>query len=201
MKRLFISLGLVAFCLAGPAAAQSIQGQLNAVSYEPIPQGAAITVSPLDNSDTNLVLQKQFEAELQTAGYAVADNAPLVLTFDVRDVVGAYLDPNTRHILELSGTSDAGADETARARVNVFDSVGGGLINTGSDSGNTTIVTPTQYRMDATLDSRADGKRLWQAWATADLGRSDGPALTKAMVPAIAKQIGRTVRKMPFQAP
>lgn len=198
MKRLFAWLGFLAFSFAGPAAAQ---GLLNAVSYEAIPTGSAIAVSPLDNSDDNLVLQKQFETELRAAGYTIDGNAPLVLTFGVRDLVGAYLDPNARHVLELSGTSDAGADETARARVNVFDSAGGGLINTGSESGDTTIVTPTQYRIDATLDTRSSGRRLWQAWATANLGRSNGPALTKAMVPAITREIGRTVRQMPFPAP
>lgn len=201
MRRLCVWLGLAALTLAHPAAAQSSQGLLNAVAYDKIPMGTAITVSPLDNSDDNLALQKRFESELNAAGYAIADNAPLVLTFGVRDVVGAYLDPNVRHVLEVSGTSDQGADETARARVNVFDSVGGGLINSGSESGNTTIVTPTQYRVDATLDSRDTGRRLWQAWAVANLGQSDGRALTMAMVPAISREIGHTVRQKPFPLP
>ena len=201
MKRLCVWLGLVAVSLAGPASAQSSQGLLNAVAYEKVPLGTAIAVSPLDNSDDNLALQKKFEGELQAAGYTIAGNAPLVLTFGVRDFVGAYLDPNARHVLELSGTSGRGDDETARARVNVFDSAGGGLLNTGTESGNTTIVTPTQYRVDATLDSRDTGRRLWQAWATANLGQADGHALTMAMVPAITRQLGHTVRQMPFPLP
>lgn len=201
MRRLCVWLGLAAFFLAAPAVAQSNQGLLNAVAYDKVPMGTAITVSPLDNSDDNLALQKKFESELGAAGYTITTNAPLVLTFDVRDIIGAYLDPNARHILELSGTSGRGDDETARARVNVFDSVGGGLINTGSDSGNTTIVTPTQYRVDATLDSRETGRRLWQAWAIANLGQSDGRTLTMAMVPAISREIGQTVRQKPFPIP
>jgi hypothetical protein len=201
MRSLFVWLGLVTVFLAGPAAAQSSQGLLNAVSYEKIPLGTAIAVSPLDNSDENLALQRQFEGELRTAGYTVAKDAPLILTFAIHDAVGSYLDGNARHVLEFSGTSGRGVDENARARVNVFDSAGGGLINTGSESADTTIVTPSKYRMDASLDSRETGRRLWQAWATADLGRSDGRALTMAMVPAITRQVGQTVRQMPFPLP
>lgn len=201
MRRLFVWLGLVAISLTGPAMAQSSQGLLNAVTYEKIPLGTAIAVSPLDNSDDNMALQQQFEGELRTAGYTIAKNAPLVLTFGVHDAVGAYLDGNARHVLEFSGTSGRGVDENARARVNVFDSAGGGLFNTGSESGDTTIVTPTQYRMDATIDSRETGRRLWQAWATANLGQADGRSLTTAMVPAITRQVGHTVRQMPFPIP
>lgn len=201
MKRLFVWLGLMAFVLAGPAAAQSSNGLLNAVSYEKIPLGAAITVSPLDNSDDSLALQSRFEEELRAAGYTVAKDAQLVLTFGVRDLVGAYLDGNTRHVLEFSGTSGRGVDENARARVNVFDSAGGGLLNKGSDSGDTTIVTPTQYRIDATVDSRQNGRRLWQAWAIANLDQSNSRTLTMAMVPAITQQLGHTVRQMPFAVP
>lgn len=201
MRRLFVWLGLAAFVLAGPVAAQSAKGLLNAVSYEKVPLGAAVTVSPLDNSDDNLALQRRFEEELRAAGYTIAANAPLVLTFGVRDLVGAYLDGNARHVLEFSGTSGRGVDENARARVNVFDSAGGGLLNTGQDSSDTTIVTPTQYRIDATLDSRESGRRLWQAWAVANLDQSNSRSLTMAMVPAIAKQMGQTVRQMPFPVP
>jgi hypothetical protein len=199
MRRLLIGLGLVSLSVCGSVAAQEPnQGLLNAVSYERIPAGVAVTVSPLDNSDNNLILQQRFEAELRAHGYRVSGDGPLVLTFGTRDTVGAYLDGNARHVLELSGGGGRGGGEDAKARVNVFDSSGGGLLNEGRDSSDTTIVTPTQYRIDATIDERASGRRLWQGWATANLEQSDGLALTMAMVPVIAQHVGQTVRQKPF---
>ena len=199
MRRLLIGLGLASLSLCGPVAAQEPnQGLLNAVSYDRIPAGVAVTVSPLDNSDDNLILQQRFETELRAHGYAVSTDGPLVLTFGTRDTVGAYLDRNPRHVLELSGGGGRGGGEDARARVNVFDSSGGGLVNPGSGSGDTTIVTPTQYRLDATIDERTSGRRLWQGWATANLEQSDGLALTTIMVPVIAQHVGQTVRQKPF---
>jgi hypothetical protein len=199
MRRLLIGLGLFSLSVCGPVAAQQPnQGLINAVSYDRIPAGQAVTVSPLDNSDDNLILQQRFEEELRSRGYTVAANGPLVLTFGIRDVVGAYLDRNARHVLELSGGGGRGGGEDAKARVNVFDSSGGGLLNEVSGSGDTTIVTPTQYRLDATMDERGSGRRLWQAWATANLEQSDGLALTMAMVPVITQHLGQTVRQKPF---
>lgn len=202
MRRLLIGLGLASLSLCGPVAAQQpSQGLLNAVSYEHIPAGVAVTVSPLDNSDDNLILQQRFETELRVHGYTVSGNGPLVLTFGTRDTVGAYLDRNPRHVLELSGGGGRGGGEDAKARVNVFDSSGGGLMNQGSSTGDTTIVTPTQYRLDASIDERASGRRLWQGWATANLEQSDGLALTMTMVPVIAQHVGQTVRQKPFPVP
>ncbi len=199
MRRLLIGLGLVSLSLCGAVAAQEPnQGLLNAVSYERIPTGVAVAVSPLDNSDENLILQQRFEAELRAHGYRVSGDGPLVLTFGTRDTVGAFSERNPRHVLELSGGGGRGGGEDAKARVNVFDSSGGGLLNEGKGSGDTSIVTPTQYRIDASIDERASGRRLWQGWATANLEQADGLALTMAMVPVIAQHVGQTVRQKPF---
>lgn len=202
MNRLLASLTLVAVLACGPALAQiANEGLMNAVVYTPVPKGASVTVSPLDNSDDNMVLQKVFESELTAQGYKVVPDAPLVLSFETRDVVGAYTSRNARHVLELTGGGGRGGGEDAKARVNVFDSAAGGLLNPGRDTGDTHIVTPTQYRMDVTLERRDGGTRLWQAWALADLGQSNGLALTRAMVPVITRAIGQTVRQQPFAVP
>ncbi len=124
-----------------------------------------------------------------------------MLTFGIRDTVGAFLDRNPRHVLELSGGGGRGGGEDARARVNVFDSSGGGVMNEGSGSGDTTIVTPTQYRVDASMEERTSGRRLWQGWATANLEQSDGLALTMSMVPVLTQHVGQTVRQKPFPVP
>ncbi len=199
MRFLFLALGLFGL-VASPVFAQSPDsGLLNAVAYKDVPTAAAITVRPLDDSDDNLILKQEFEKALQNRGYRIVQDSPLVLTFETSDTVGAYTDRNARHVLELSGGGGRGGGEDARARVNVFDSVSGGLMNTGEDTGDTSIVTPSQYRLDVSLDDKADRKRLWQAWATADIARSDGRTLTRAMVPVIVQSVGQTVRRQPFQ--
>jgi hypothetical protein len=192
-------LGLLSLTVSPVFAQSPGGGLLNAVVYKDVPAGAGILVRPLDDSDDNLVLKQEFEAELQRRGFRIQPDSELVLTFETRDSIGAYTDRNARHVLELSGGGGRGGGEDARARVNVFDSASGGLINPGSESGNTEIVTPTQYRLDVTLDDKANRKRLWQAWATADIERSDGLTLTRGMVPVIVQAVGQTVRQQPFK--
>lgn len=202
MNRLLACLAVFAVLAAGHVRAQSAEkGLMNAVLYNPLPAGAAVTVSPLDNSDDNMILQKVFETDLAARGYKISADAPLILSFETRDVVGAYTSRDARHVLELSGGGGQGGGEDTKARVNVFDSNTGGLLNPGRDTGDTHIVTPTQYRMDVTIDRRDNGSRLWQAWALADLGQSDGLTLTRAMVPVITRAIGKTVRQQPFTVP
>ena len=41
------------------------EGTISAVSFLPVPVGSTILVRPLDNSDSNLILQKDFERALK----------------------------------------------------------------------------------------------------------------------------------------
>ena len=81
-----------------------------------------------------------------------------------------------------------------------LDSAQGGVFNEGRAHG-TSIVTPSLYRIDATVDDRRNGERLWQAWATASLQQSDGATLTRSMVPVMVGSLGKTVRRQTFQLP
>ncbi len=198
MRRFLLLFGLLGF-VATPASAQGLgEGLFNSVAYKPIPAGAAVMVRPMDNSSDNLVLQEEFERELEARGFVVGGNAQFVLSFETSDVVGAYTERDTRHVVELSGSGGRGGGEDMRARVNMFDSSAGGLFNAGKGTGDTSIVTPTQYRMDATIDDKESGRRLWQAWAVADLEQSDGLTLTLAMVPVVAGAVGETVKQKTF---
>ncbi len=199
MRLLFLVLGLIGLTVSPVFAQSAGDGLLNAVAYKDIPAGAGILVRPLDDSDDNLILKQEFEAALQSQGYRIQPDSSLVLSFETKDTLGAYTDRNARHVLELSGGGGRGGGEDARARVNLFDSASGGLVNTGRESGNTAIVTPTQYRVDVSLDDKANKKRLWQAWATADIEQSDSLTLTRSMVPHIVQAVGQTIRRQPFK--
>lgn len=191
---LLVLVGGLILCLSG---ARAEEGILNAVALKPLPEGVPITVRPMDNSDENLILQKEFERELRLRGYTVAEGAPLIMTFETRDTLGAWTSGERRSVLEFEGGGDGIGGDNYRARLNLFDSGRGGMLNEGQGR-NTSIVTPSQYRVDLNIDDRETGKRLWQAWATADLKQSDGLTLTRAMVPVLVESLGRTTRRRAF---
>ena len=194
MKRFGVVFMTMALLVAGKVSAQSVdEGLINAVAYKPLPAGVAITVRPMDDSDENLVLQKRIEGELKAQGYSVSGDGVLILTFETRDTVGAWSDTGRRSVLEFQYKNE-------RLRLNLFDSAKGGVFNEGRADG-TSIVTPSQYRIDATVDDRRNGERLWQAWATASLQQSDGATLTRSMVPVMVGSLGKTVRRQTFQLP
>jgi len=49
------------------------------------------------------------------------------------------------------------------------------------------------------IDDKTDGKSLWRAWALANLAEGNGTTLAKAMVPAIADNIGKGAKEQSFK--
>ena len=177
-------------------ASAAVQAFVNSVSYQPLPERAIITVRPLDNSDAHMKLKTSIEEALRAKGYGVTKDSPLVLSFDTRDEVGAWSDAGRRTILELRAEGGREGGEYAHAKVNVFDSVSGGLLNEGR--GGTSITTPSTYRIDVTVDDRTNGRRLWQGWAVANLSYGDRNELDRAMIPVLVQNLGRTTTRQPF---
>ncbi len=172
------------------------QGVLNAVAYRPLPGGQALRVLPIDNSDHNMALKREFERQLTARGYTISEDAILVLTFETRDEIGAYKTRQRRAFVELHARGGREGGEDAKMLFNLYDSDTGGMFNKGK--GETSIITQSQYRMDVTIDDNSNGKRLWHAWTVANLGQSDGRTLTKSMVPALVNSVGSTVKRQTF---
>ena len=183
--------GLLASSLAAAA-----DGMVNSISFTALPSPVSSEVRAFDDSDADLALKTEFEAALTSAGYTVRDGGKLVFSFETRDEIGAWSTTDRRHILSFESRGGQGGNENNKARINVYDSQSGGLINKGS--GGTSIATPSSYRIEAFLEDRASGKTLWQAWAIADLRQPDGASLTRKMVPAIIQSVGKTVRQKTF---
>ncbi len=205
MKRLAVLFACLSFLLCLPAKAQNDgfqsggKGILNAVAFKPLTQKTPIAVRPLDNSDNNLLLKREFEKALRTNGYTVSNDADLILTFEYRGEIGAWSTIDRRTILELDAHGGRDGGEDAQARFNLYDSSRGGILNKGRSG--TSIVTQSRYRLDASIDAKSNGKRLWQAWTIANLESHDGLSLTLAMVPVLVKSLGHTVKKQPFTLP
>lgn len=185
-------LGVLLIACAPPSAANAQQperGLLHAVSFEPLPEGMPILVRPLDDTDENLAIKKEFEAAMATDGFNVAaDEARLVLSFETREEVAAGPAPKPQTTIRFRG--QGGRMSTSDER-NVPK-----LIEAPRDG--TRIYRPSRYRIDATIDDKLDGTRLWQGWAVAGLDEHTHLFLAKTMVPAIVDGIGQTVREKPF---
>lgn len=191
IRRVAPLLGLLIVAgITAPAAPQDVdQGLLNAIAFQPIPRAQAVEVRVLDNSDENLAVMQELEAALRQRGLSVGgEEAPLLLTIDTGDSVGAWTAPGASDQIRMM--DDRGRlfpqgelDMARQARLPL----------TG-----TTVVTPAQYRLGLTLDTRATGTRLWQGWAIADLSQGEPSELAAAMVPKLADSLGRTVREEPF---
>jgi len=188
----------IGMAVPSPATAQDGgQGTLNAVSFKPLPVGAPIFVRPLDDPDENLVLKRRFESVLQERGYALApDPSGLVLTFESRDQIDSWSDSGRRTVLEFQGAGGREGTEDVEARLRLFDSQRGALLNKGR--GGTRVVTPSNYRLEVNIDHKGDRERLWQGWTIADLAYGDDRSLNRAMVPALVDNIGKTVRQQSF---
>jgi len=175
--------------LSAATAQQPEQGVLHAVSFEPLPEGIPVLVRPLDDTDENLEIKKEFEAAMASDGLNVAaDEARIVLSFETREEVAAGPAPRPQNTIRFRG--QGGRMSTSDER-NVPK-----LIEAPRDG--TRIYRPSRYRIDATIDDKVDGTRLWQGWAVAGLEEHTHLFLAKTMVPAIVDSIGQTVREKPF---
>lgn len=186
----FLGVLLIACAPSSAATAQQpARGLLHAVSFEPLPEGMPILVRPLDDTDENLAIKKEFEAAMAADGFNVeADEARFVLSFETREEVAAGPAPKPQTTIRFR---DQGGRMSTSDQRNVPK-----LIEAPRDG--TRIYRPSRYRIDATIDDKLDGTRLWQGWAVADLGEQTHLLLAKTMVPAIVDSVGQTVRERPF---
>ena len=202
-KRTFAgTIAVLILLAAAQGAVRAEDGSLNAIAYEAVPRGSAVSIRLLDNSNENLALAVIFERELKARGYIVAERAPLVLTVETRDDIGAWSTGDRRTVLELQahtggGSRDIRDRDEASMRLNLFDSRSGGIFNEGN-ADRTAIVTPSSYRLDVSIEDSRDGKRLWQAWAVANVTASKGESQLQILVPIVVGAIGQTVKQAPI---
>jgi len=170
-----------------------------------LPADAVIEVQALDNSEENISLVVELTRALSTLGYAVADKGMLVMTIETRDEIGAWTTSGDGKNIEFQAQQGSGGTgNSVDLRVNLFDSDSGGLLS-NSQSNPTSIVTPSRYVVDITVDSREDGKRLWQGWISATLGQTNDPSTDQSlklrMIPPLADAYGQTISKQVISLP
>ncbi len=190
MSRLRVSLALAALGVATAAIAAELIGQatLNAVAFQPLPSHTPIEVQVLDDSDENLAIKSELASALAARGYTVADGAPLLLSINTGDAVGAW---NTASKSDQIRVMDDRGRLFPQGEVDMTRQLRLPLPRT-------TVVTPAQFRLGLTLDQRTNGARIWQGWTIADLSQGDPPDLARAMVPKLVDSLGQTVREQSF---
>lgn len=175
-----------------PVLAQGVE--VNAVSFAEIPPGENITVETYDDSETVLKLKQQFEEELRSQGYNVKDDARLILSFESQDTSGKWSGGGPNRLLQIGNSENHTGKDAPDVRLNIFDSQRGGILNPKRDKG-ITQVAPSQFRIDATVEDRQTGKRLWQGWSVTDMiAGGEETLLHRSMVKPIVDNIGKTVR-------
>ena len=201
---LLAGLAVLVMVYAAPPLAnaqESPTGVLNAVVFKPLPAGAPILVRPFDDTDENLAIKKDIEAALTSRGYSVGtDPKGIVLSFETRSQPGYWTSSSgQRKFITLEGTvgTGTGAGKHSRGLVNLYDSQQGAVLNKGNQ--NTVTPAATFFRLDVSIDDKTDGKSLWRAWALANLAEGNGTTLAKAMVPAIADNIGKGAKEQSFK--
>ena len=197
MSRLVSILAFCLLILSAPVPATAADGVLSAVSYQPLPPSLRVEVRTFDDSDANLEIQQEFERALRAKGVTISDDAPLVFNFEVSDQLGMLSRSGDRYVFSFETSGGRGGGENTEARVNVFNSQSGGLLNKGAGQGR--VSKPSVYRMDVNIEDRSSGKRLWEAWAEADLIAGNNRDLTRRMVPVIVQHIGGTAKSESFK--
>jgi hypothetical protein len=193
MKHFLCPLFALSIFLLGAPAAHANDALVNAVSYEKFGTNVAISVRTLDNSDVNIQLKKEIEDVLREKGYTVIDNAGLILSFETQNEDGAWSNTGDRKLVELKNQGGTPHSNNPEVRLNIFNSSRGGVLNPGRPG--TSQVTPTIFRLDASLEKSSNGQRLWEGWTKTNLGLGDEVTLSKAMVPLLLENLGKTVRQ------
>ncbi len=172
-------------------------GLVSAVSFMSIPSGSAITVRTLNNSDSNMILKKDFELALKDKGYKIGQNESLVLTFETTDVSGAWIGGGENLIIELSNHDIQSGTDMPRVHLNLFNSRRGGIFNSNRIE-KTRTVTPSSFRIDVIVDDKSNGKRIWQGWSSiiSNIGSNQKPS--RKMVSALVKSLGQNINRKSF---
>ncbi|TCS62511.1 hypothetical protein [Varunaivibrio sulfuroxidans] len=170
--------------------------RFDAIAYKPWPGKTTVSLDLMDNSNRNLTLLAALKDALIAKGYRIAPRAALVVTLNSREESGAWSDAGERTFLELRAKGGRGGGD-ASARLNIFDSARGGLINQGQRAPER--VTPTRIVYEIMVTSRDDDNRIWQAWATIAPQTAQEMPANGVIAGALVESFGKTVRNRTLQ--
>lgn len=167
-------------------------GMVTARTFHPPPAGFSVAVSPYDDSELNLKLKTDFEAQLAErwqARLAKEAAAGFLLLFEA-EVVPAELAPPPPS-LGSARLSDRGAEVNVNVWSTTQDSVLGGRQEAPEGGSNV-------FHINAVLRDRQSGEVAWQGDAYYVLREPESERVARALVPPLVDRIGRTVVREPL---
>jgi hypothetical protein len=195
-RNLLIAAPFLAVASALPSALALAQdskpGRVTGRAFHPLPQRAMIEVSPLDDRDENLRIAAALREALLRGGYALGDaSTPLRLSFDseVRPLSGPVRAPGTP---APTGSDDVVPGDRGTSPIPER------RIQRGSDNvprGKTPLL---RYVLNATIDDRTTGKRMWQGNVRYDDAESDRTQMLMRLVPPLMTAFGQTQKGRSF---
>jgi hypothetical protein len=170
-------------------------------AFAAAPTPNAFAIEHGDHTDENKALAESLAKQAASRGMTVQrGGSTLVLRFDT--------EVRTAQAQRRSYSRDAGTldpdlgtptppgskDEVA----NVLSSRGGGVLGSRGGSG-ADYSRPLRYVVNATLDDRTTGRRIWQGHVSYDSASSDRTATFVSLAPVLADQIGKNVQERSFR--
>ncbi|MDC1214172.1 hypothetical protein N8000_06850 [Rhodospirillales bacterium] len=166
---------------------------LNVVSYFDLPKNEPVTVEIFDDAKENVVIKKRFEDELREQGYTLSPDARLILSFETRDTSGKWSGGGPNRLIEMRNSENHTGKDAPEVVVSIYNNQRGGVLNPKRDPG-ITQVAPSEFRIDASIEDRTNGRRLWQGWTIIPSVGAEDVSIRLSMVKPIVANIGKTVR-------
>jgi len=188
---------------AGPALAQAAApppptggAQIQAVTYAPIPAGAAFELQA--NSDDELTQEAidRVNGELPNRGYAATDGAPLVMVIETNLVRGEGADnPLGQQYRPVAGKDHQQVE--GQVQTQLFSSNQNSLLNPQRPIGSADRV----YRISLSVYDRQSGLYVWRGSAMRDDPNLDVSQATHEMVAALIANVGKSLAPEAKPAP
>jgi hypothetical protein len=203
-RALLLALGLIGVPLAGATAqpGERAPGHVAARAFATAPASLAMAVEPGDNADENLAIAARIAREAAARQIAVDPQARLVLRFD-SEVRANFRARRQTFSREGGGLSDPdigmpAPPDTDDQVANVLSSCGAGAVGARPlpQAGYGRCL---RYVINAMLDDRSSGRRLWQGHVSYDAAAPDRTAMFVALAPVLVEQIGRTEQEKSFR--
>lgn len=171
----------VLLSFAGPLAAEEAKvessARIDAVSYQPIPPGAALQTQPETQSQMDDDAWQQVDADLKGRGYAVGGDSDLVVTVATQLVSRLNADQSV---------GDVNAKKRDPKNSALFSTEGGTLLNP-NDPINT---TDRVFRVNLTVYDRPSGHYIWRGTVERADASIDPATALREMLPALLDHFG-----------
>lgn len=194
LNRLVLAAALLA--VAVPAAGQGTgkpAGRVTSFACASLPASLNVSVETPDAPAQADRLRRVLVESLAARRAVVSADAPLQLSLYVGLVRGPEIGEG--NVLNQIDRDDEG-DENIQIRVDIWSNRRNSVIGGRRDLHPTTDVD--KLRIEITLDSRTDGRCVWQGNAEYRLDGRDEIATAEKMIPLLVERLGRSAKAEPI---